>query len=216
MLWIAVPVLVLIIIALGVMLKQSREALEAKSAELASAQRRAKQELEDLKAEHDKTVDRHRRHADQRLEGAHLPLAKDLFEGLDALEMAIQNAENHPNTTKDDLVDGIKMVHGSFKRALAKHDVTPIAPTVREDAFDPALHEAIGVIEDDDVPTNTVGELLRTGWHHPSKTLRPAMVQTTKVTTPALDEDEPTTLDFSSPEAEEQEVGEAVEVAQHS
>lgn len=207
MIWILAAVFFASSVVLGLMLKSSREELESKRAELAATRHKATRELDEAKAEHDKALDRHQRHAAQRIEGAHLPLVTDLFEGLDALEMAIHNTRAHPNTTKQDLLDGIIMVHTSLTHALAKHEVTPISPSPRQDAFDPARHEAIGVVEDDALPAKTVAVLLRTGWQHPAKTLRPAMVQTSRTTAVGAStaHDEPTTLDFSSATPEESE-----------
>lgn len=221
MLWIVVTVLLIALVILGVMLSRSREALSATSALLAAERHRAKKAIEELTHEHDRAIARHQRAATQQLEGAHLPLASDLFEGLDALDMAIHNADTHPNTTKKDLLDGIVMVHASLTRALKKHDITPIAPLPSHDTFDPSTHQAISVIEDDSLPSHTVAALLRSGWQHPSKVLRPAMVHTTRmsaVSAHTQGDDEPTTLDFSSPGDHHEEAThkEEEEVAQHA
>jgi molecular chaperone GrpE len=53
--------------------------------------------------------------------------------------------------------------------------VTPVA-TVGE-AFDPRLHEAIGLVERDDLPDQHVAEEIRRGYRLRERLLRPAMVR---------------------------------------
>lgn len=199
--WLLLPIFLLITIILGVMLKNARAALEQERAMRAAERTKHTSQLDTLKQEHDSANDRQRREFAQLKERAHLPLAQDLFEGLDVLDMAIQNARDHANLSTRDLIDGVAMAQNSLHKALAKHDVTPIDPQAAQASFDPKYHEAISVREDPELPPNTVASVMRKGWTHPSKVLRPAMVQTSKL--PAIQapphDDEPVELDFSSP-----------------
>lgn len=207
--WILVALSSLITVILGVMLKNARASIEEERARRAAERTKHTGQLDTLKQEQERASDRQRRELAQFKERAHLPLAQDLFEGLDALDMAIQNAKDHPNASREDLLSGISMARASLLKALARHDITPIAPHATETAFDPRLHEAISVLEDRDLPPDTVASVLRKGWTHPSKVLRPAMVQTSKhpAVTRSEPDDEPVTLDFSSatPSSEDEE-----------
>jgi molecular chaperone GrpE len=108
---------------------------------------------------------------------AHLPLAKELLSGLDDLERAIDLArQKEEDAAQKELTKGLEMVSASFHKALARHGITPISPE-KSTEFDPAIHEAITVTEDAELPHNSVHQLLRTGWQHETQLLRPAMVQ---------------------------------------
>ena len=213
--WILAAIFLLLTVVLGTMLKTARAALEQERAMRAAARTKHIAELDTLKQEQDRTFSRQKRELAQVKERAHLPLAQDLFDGLDTLDMAIQNAEAHPNLSRDDLLSGISMARTSLHKALARHDVTPIDPQAAETAFDPRLHEAISVLEEENLPPDTIASVLRKGWTHPSKVLRPAMVQTSKL--PALqstqEDEEPIELDFSTPPSLGQDDSDEVHVA---
>ncbi len=204
--WILATVLLVVSVLLGLLLKKNRDTLDEEKARLAALQLRQKQDLKEIHEEHAKTLARIKRETAQIKASAHLPLAKDLFEGLDALDMALDNAQHHPNTTKEDLLSGLSMAQTSLHKALAKHDVTPINPTPGSDSFDPKHHEAISVTDDANLPPNSISNVMRKGWTHPNKVLRPAMVQTTKSSAPQSvisEPDEPTELDFTTDEHQE-------------
>ena len=198
--WIFVVLLLLVASILGVMLKNARASLEEERAMRAAERTKHDAKLDAMKQEQERTGDRQKRELSQIKERAHLPLAQDLFEGLDTLDMALQNAHDHPNLSREDLLSGISMARASLHKALARHDITPIAPDASQTPFDPRYHEAISVLEDRDLPPDTVASVLRKGWNHTSKVLRPAMVQTSKLPAVAAapPEDEPVELDFAS------------------
>lgn len=172
-----------------------------------------KRELDDLKAlqrqrlgeaderlahaneEHQKHLARIKRELERAKQRAHLPLAKDLLPGIDALEQAILSAKKTPGAS--DIVDGLEMVQNELTRGLARHDITPISPSRGEDAFDPSIHEAVAVIVDEELPNHSVHTLLRAGWQHSTGVMRPAMVQTAKSSRPAIEPERP-----SDPEEE--------------
>lgn len=175
--------------------------------------------LAEANEEHQKHLARIKRELERARQRAHLPLAKDLLPGIDALEQAILSAQK--TSAANDIVAGLEMVHSELTRGLARHDITPITPKRGEDAFDPSIHEAVAVCEDEELPNNSVHTLLRSGWQHSTGVMRPAMVQTAKSSRPPItDGEEPredVAFDFDEEaperEAEEAEIARAVEEA---
>lgn len=136
----------------------------------------AEEAREELLSEWQKRLARLERERDKLTARAHLPLAKDLFAGLDDLERALAIAREHEGEDAE-LTRGLDMVTRSLHAALADHDITPIRPA-DGDAFDPQIHEAVSIEEREDAPATTaVDTLYRTGWRHETGVLRPAMVQ---------------------------------------
>ena len=217
------PLLWTVLIALGLgaallawRLNASREALIALArrhdGELAQERARHREEIKALKEEHERARERLERDATRRLERAPLGLAADLLDPIDTLELALQHAERAPlKLSQDDLLAALRTVHQGALGALKRHDITPIRPEPAHTPFDPALHEAIGLVKDDTLPPHAVASLMRIGWHHPAKILRPAMVQTAAPTSEATpDEKRPSDassdLSDSAPLEESQDV----------
>lgn len=70
--------------------------------------------------------------------------------------------------------DGLRGVLGQMEAILARQGVERVgAPG---DPFDPELHEAISVEENDGVPDRTVLDVARSGYRHGERVLRPAQV----------------------------------------
>jgi molecular chaperone GrpE len=93
---------------------------------------------------------------------------------LDNLELALKHAESDPGA----IVDGIRAV---VEQALAVLNRLGFAR--RDDigeAFDPALHEAVGTVEDENVPAGTVVNVVRPGYGPDKRVLRPASVVVAK------------------------------------
>lgn len=129
-----------------------------------------------LQQEHQAILRRRDREAEKQQERASFPLALTLLPVLDALEQALQSTQ-FPQTTTQDIAQGLELLQHTFLQALEQHKITPICPQLGED-FDPELHEAIGILETSEIPTGKIAQCLRTGWKHPAGLLRPATVQT--------------------------------------
>jgi molecular chaperone GrpE len=134
-------------------------------------EQRATAELDRVQTEHDKQVDRLTREWKGERKRAHLDLARDLLPALDAVESALESADDGDEVTR-----GLEMVRREILEAFRAHDIERIAPAPG-DAFDPEIHEAIEVAEPtDEAPNGTVQACHRAGYRHPEAVLRPAMV----------------------------------------
>jgi molecular chaperone GrpE len=92
----------------------------------------------------------------------------DLLPVLDNLERAIQHAPEDSDS------EGVKMTQQMFLSTLDKHGVKPIEALGK--VFDPQHHEAIGVVEDADLPPGSVAAVDQPGFMYRDKVLRPVRV----------------------------------------
>ena len=223
---------VIVILGAAIALWQQRSGHEKTVRSLRDLQAK---KIEEQQREHDARIEelekrlaRLTREQETNAARAHLPLAKELLSGMDDLERAISNARSRageeaedapaasPNEGAEqhqDLIKGLEMVNASLQKALARHGITPIAPEPSA-TFDPAVHEAIAVTEDANLPHNSVHQLMRTGWQHETQLLRPAMVQISQVpveedsfekTMPEIPSSKSQEVTFSFEQVEEEE-----------
>ncbi len=75
----------------------------------------------------------------------------------------------------EQLRSGVSLIVKQMEEVLARLNVTPVA-TVGE-LFDPRFHEALGSVERDDLPDQTIAEEIRRGYKVRERLLRPAMVR---------------------------------------
>lgn len=99
--------------------------------------------------------------------------ARALLPVLDNLRRAVEHAPE--GGAEDFFVDGLQLVVREFEAALARLGVSAV-PAVGE-PFDPAVHEAIGGVESDDVEQDTVIDELLPGYLLHDRLLRPAVVR---------------------------------------
>ena len=169
---------------------------------IGEASERAERVVEELEARHRRVE----REARSEAERAHLKLARDLFAPIDDLERAIEVAR----ARDPEITSGLDLVRASLERALARHGVHPIRPD-HEEAFDPASHEAIAVIEVDEVappdhPSQSIHEVMRVGWRHKDQSvLRPATVSIARRHVAPKEDGEEVAFDFEEPAATEQQ-----------
>jgi len=78
----------------------------------------------------------------------------------------------------EDLRKGVELINRQLHDALTKLGVEPVE--AQGAAFDPNLHEALGLVETNDVPDNHVAEELQRGYKLKGRLLRPAMVRVAK------------------------------------
>lgn len=76
------------------------------------------------------------------------------------------------------LMESLHLVEREFLKVLAHHHIVPIATVGR--MFDPAFHEAVGVVETADQPPGTIVEQVRRGWMIGDRVVRPAAVRVAK------------------------------------
>ncbi|MCJ7809513.1 MAG: nucleotide exchange factor GrpE [Desulfobulbaceae bacterium] len=91
---------------------------------------------------------------------------------VDNLERALENTSMDAGNSG--LSHGVILILKGLMDMLEKHGVQPFPALER--SFDPALHEALGVVSDSHVPPGTVVRVEQTGYTLKDKLLRPARV----------------------------------------
>ncbi|SDI94396.1 nucleotide exchange factor GrpE [Salimicrobium halophilum] len=100
-------------------------------------------------------------------------LAEELIPVLDNFERALQTEVKEESA--QGFVDGIKMVYNQLWSALEKEGVEEIS--AKGEPFDPHVHQAMMQVEEEGVESNTVTEVLQTGYKLHDRVIRPAMVK---------------------------------------
>ena len=104
-------------------------------------------------------------------------IAKDLTDLLDNMYRAydmISEDEVKNNIPLKKLFDGIEMVKQSFIKALEKHGVKRIFP--KGEKFDHNLHQAISQVEQDQVESGRIVEVMQAGYTLNGKIMKAASV----------------------------------------
>ncbi len=141
-------------------------------AQLAAAERRADEHLDDLKrlaAEFDNYRKRVARDQERLVAHAHERLVKELVPVLDDLERALEAAEQHEEAQ---LEEGVKLVHRALAGVLRKEGLEEIETDGR---FDPHVHEAL-LSQPSEAEEGSVIQVLQRGWRIGDRVLRPARV----------------------------------------
>lgn len=115
-----------------------------------------------------------RRTAEQRSEeraNATEKLVEHLLPVIDDFERTIDYAEKNG---ENGLLDGVKAVNNKLVDALKKEGVEILDP--KNEAFDALECQAVGTVENKEVPDETVAEVYQKGYKMGKKVLRPAMV----------------------------------------
>jgi molecular chaperone GrpE len=102
--------------------------------------------------------------------------AKSLLPVMDNFSLALRNAGAKP----EDFRKGVELIHKQLQDALQKMNVQIIA--AQGQPFDPRVHEAIEMVESNEVEDNHVLEELQPGYRIKERLLRPAMVRVAKNT----------------------------------
>lgn len=98
-------------------------------------------------------------------------LMGDLLPVMDDFERAIAHAEANGDAG---LLDGVKAISTKLSESLGKHGLETIDPA--GEAFDALEHQAVGQVEDTNVPDETVAQVYQKGYRLGKKVIRPAMV----------------------------------------
>jgi molecular chaperone GrpE len=101
---------------------------------------------------------------------AHERLVRELLPVLDDLERTLEAAENHEEAA---LVDGVRLVERSLRKALEKEGLKEIDT---EGPFDPHVHEAVLTQPADGAEQGAVLEVMQRGYRLGDKVVRPARV----------------------------------------
>ncbi|HZD92646.1 MAG TPA: nucleotide exchange factor GrpE [Candidatus Sulfotelmatobacter sp.] len=100
--------------------------------------------------------------------------ARALLPVIDNFSLALKSASAKP----EDLRKGVELIHKQLQDVLQKINVERVP--AQGQPFDPNVHEAIEVVESNDVPDHHVLEELQPGYRIKGRLLRPAMVRVAK------------------------------------
>ena len=121
-----------------------------------------------------------RRVAEQEVRKARLygveSLAKNFLSVGDNLERAIESLND--DSKPEDLEEGLKLILKSYEDALETGGIISIDP--KGEPFNPEQHEALSVIENEDLEPNSIIEVIQSGFMIQDRVLRPAKVIVTK------------------------------------
>lgn len=95
---------------------------------------------------------------------------------VDSLDRALESCADDESTKA--LREGVEMTLSMFISGLAKFNVELVDP--QGTPFDPALHQAMSMVDGGDAPSNTVIAVMQKGFTISGRLLRPAMVMVAK------------------------------------
>jgi molecular chaperone GrpE len=124
-----------------------------------------------LQAEFDNFRKRNLREQQEFREYALSDSLKQLLPILDSLDRAVKSE----GVSVEDLRSGIELIDRQFHDVLTRLGVEPIV--AQGQRFDPNLHQAIQMVETEDVPDNHVIDELQRGYRLRDRILRAAMVR---------------------------------------
>jgi molecular chaperone GrpE len=129
------------------------------------------------RAELENARKRHQRDREDAIRFANDRLLKEMIPVLDNLERAIEHAEQGDEESQG-LLEGVHMTVTQFRKILEDFGVKRIAALGAP--FDPNLHQAMGQLESDEYPPNTVASEFQKGYLLNERLLRPSLVMVAK------------------------------------
>tara|TARA_B100000287_G_scaffold428168_1_gene479094 strand:- start:319 stop:930 length:612 start_codon:yes stop_codon:yes gene_type:complete len=144
---------------LEVQLEEMRDQVLRHQAEVQNVKRRAEQDVEKA-----------RKYALERFCNELLPV-------VDSLEMAILS-ESPDQEDSESILKGVKLTLKMFVDTLAKFNLEQMNP--EGEPFDPKLHQAVSMVENNEVEPNTVLSVMQRGYILSGRLIRPAMVMVSK------------------------------------
>ena len=152
-------------------------------AEAAAA--KAKEETKELKdqllraiAEAENTRTIARRDVRNAKDFAATSFAKSILDVSDSLSYALKSADDDAELTVDKLREGVELTKNQLVKAFASNGLVEYGAA--DDAFDPALHEALFEYDDPDKDEKTVGQVVKTGFKLHDRVIRAAQVGVVK------------------------------------
>jgi molecular chaperone GrpE len=110
--------------------------------------------------------------------------ASELLPVLDNLERTLQLADRENDAMKT-LVEGVELTLKSMVNSVSKFGIESIDP--QGQLFDPNQHQAMSMVENADVPANTVLAVMQKGYQLHGRVIRPAMVMVSKAPAAKVD-----------------------------
>ncbi len=163
--------------------KEEIKKYEEKIQELENLLKEKEKEIEELKdkylrayAEMENMKKRLEKEKKEAIEYANETLLKEILPFIDNIERAIEHANE--NSKIEDFIKGIELTLDNLLKTLEKFGVKQIE--AKDKPFDPNYHEAMGVVETEDVEPNTVVEEMQKGYIMKNRLLRPSLVTVSK------------------------------------
>ncbi|WP_320042030.1 nucleotide exchange factor GrpE [uncultured Desulfobacter sp.] len=129
-----------------------------------------------LSAEFENFKKRKQREIDEFKKFANETIFRQLLSVVDNLERAIDSATDAVDETS--LLEGVKLTHKEMLKLFESFNVTLVE--AENQPFDPNFHQAVTHAQNNDVPDNTVTNVLQKGYLLHDRLLRPAMVVVSK------------------------------------
>ena len=126
-----------------------------------------------LQAEFDNYRKRSARENAEYREYAVAEAVRPLLPVIDSLALALKNT-----SSAEEFHKGVELIYKQLQAALEKINVQRVP--AQGEKFDPRVHEAIEMVESDQVPDHHVLEELQPGYRIKERLLRPAMVRVAK------------------------------------
>lgn len=137
-----------------------------------------KDRLMRLSAEFDNYRKRKQREIDEFRKFANETVFKQLLPVVDNLERAMDSAQNNKDTAS--LLEGVQLTHKEIIKVFQAFNVKQVE--AKNQIFDPNFHQAVTQKKTNEVPANTVTDVLQTGYLLHERLIRPAMVIVSKST----------------------------------
>ncbi len=146
------------------------EQAQAAAAEEKDRAIRAVAEMENLRRRAAQDVEKAHKFALEKFAGELLPV-------IDNLERALELADKEDEAIKP-MLEGIELTLRSMLSTVAKFGVVAIDP--QGETFDPNRHQAMSLVENAELPANSVLAVMQKGYELNGRVIRPAMVMVTK------------------------------------
>ncbi len=147
-------------------LEQQLEAARLEAAQNLEGWQRARAEF----ANYRKRIDRERSDIYQ---NATVAVLKQLLPVIDDLDRAMGNVPE--DISEHNWAQGVTLIGQKLNALLESNGLVPLSPT--GEAFDPNLHEAVGMDETDEFESGHVTVVLQKGYAYGDRVVRPAMVR---------------------------------------
>ncbi len=144
--------------------------LEAELAEARDTALRAQADAQNLGRRAEQDIEKARKYALERFTGELLPV-------VDNLERALEAASGDEATPKP-IAEGVELTLKSLLDAMRKFNIAVVDP--QGEPFDPNLHQAMTLVENNEVEPNTVLNVMQRGYTLNGRLVRPAMVVVSK------------------------------------
>lgn len=150
-------------------LKKNLEQLQKDFEELKDKYLRVCAEMDNMR----KRLEKEKKEA---IEYANESLLKEILPFIDNIERAIEHANE--NSKIEDFIKGIQLTLDNLLKSLEKFGLKQFSAL--NESFDPNYHEAMEVVESDEVEANTVVKEHLKGYLLKNRVLRPALVTVSK------------------------------------